>query len=210
MLQTQLQHTTWKIITKYSKIKLVLYYEKIENKYDPKIETVWYLELIYQHSIWIIFNTASKVCKFTVHASSHSIYTKCWVSKVQTLNFINPKFVKNYSFIGVVDTYYLQSIAILFNLTVDYNTVEPHYLIMLSIMSKFNFNLPLARHSKCFYSLNTNSPTTPEFLAEDPVERQHGIGILGRRWGTPRWEYDHMRRRNGMCSNTGQKADSPL
>ena len=48
--QTQLQHTTCKVLIKYSKIKLVQYYEKKQkNKYDPKIKTVKYLELFDQN-----------------------------------------------------------------------------------------------------------------------------------------------------------------
>ena len=43
--------------------------KKTENKYDPKIETVKYLELIDQNKIWLIFNTAFKVCKFPGHES---------------------------------------------------------------------------------------------------------------------------------------------
>ena len=34
---------------------------KQKNKYDAKIETVKYLQLIDQNKIWLIFNTASKV-----------------------------------------------------------------------------------------------------------------------------------------------------
>ena len=48
--------------------------EKQKNKYDPKIYTVKYLELIGQNKSWPIFNTDSKVCKFPVHTSSHSIF----------------------------------------------------------------------------------------------------------------------------------------
>ena len=59
------------VLTKHSKIKLVQCYEKLKNKYDPKIETVKYLELIGQNKIWLIFNTASKVCKFPGNAYSH-------------------------------------------------------------------------------------------------------------------------------------------
>ena len=44
-----------------------------KNKYDPKTETVTYLEVIDQNSIWLFLKTASKACKFTGHASSHSI-----------------------------------------------------------------------------------------------------------------------------------------
>ena len=54
--------------------KLLQYDKKTENKYDPKTETVKYLELIGQNNIWLILNIASKVCKFTGHASSHSIF----------------------------------------------------------------------------------------------------------------------------------------
>ena len=45
--------------------------KKQKNKYDPIIETVKYLEVIDQNKIWLIFNNASKVCKFTGHESSH-------------------------------------------------------------------------------------------------------------------------------------------
>ena len=48
--------------------------KKQKNKYDPKIETVKYLELIDQNKIWLIFNIASTACKFSGHASSHSIF----------------------------------------------------------------------------------------------------------------------------------------
>ena len=41
-----------------------------KNKYDPKTETVKYLELIDQNKFRLIFNTASKVCRFTGHAST--------------------------------------------------------------------------------------------------------------------------------------------
>ena len=42
------------------------------------------------------------------------------------------------------------------------------------------------------------------------MERQRGIGVLGRRRGTPRWADDPVRRRNGRCWKTGHEADSPL
>ena len=48
--------------------------KKTEKNYDPKIETVKCLELIDLNIIWLIFNTESKGCKFTGHASSHSIF----------------------------------------------------------------------------------------------------------------------------------------
>ena len=47
--------------------------KKMKNEYDTKIKTVEYLELIDQNKIWLILNTASKVCKFHGHASSHSM-----------------------------------------------------------------------------------------------------------------------------------------
>ena len=31
------------------------------------------------------------------------------------------------------------------------------------------------------------------------MERRHGIGMMGRIWGTPRWEDDTMRRRDDQC-----------
>ena len=46
---------------------------KNRKKYDPKIETVKYLELIDQNRIWLIFNADSKLYKFPGHISSHSI-----------------------------------------------------------------------------------------------------------------------------------------
>ena len=49
-------------------------WKKTENNYDPKIERFKYLELIDLNIIWLIFNTESKGCKFTRHASSHSIF----------------------------------------------------------------------------------------------------------------------------------------
>ena len=36
------------------------------------------------------------------------------------------KFEQNYSYIGGVDTYPLQSVAILFNLTADLSTAQPY------------------------------------------------------------------------------------
>ena len=49
--------------------------KKTKNKYDPKIETVKYLELIDKNKIWLIFNTASKVCKFPGRASTVRLKT---------------------------------------------------------------------------------------------------------------------------------------
>ena len=45
-----------------NKVRTMLW-KKQENKYDPKIETVKYLEIIDQNRIWLILNTASKVWK---------------------------------------------------------------------------------------------------------------------------------------------------
>ena len=55
------------------KIQLVQYYEKTKNEYDPKIKTVKYLKSIDQNEFWLIFNTASKVCRLPGHASSQSV-----------------------------------------------------------------------------------------------------------------------------------------
>ena len=49
-------------------------FKKTENKYDPKVEVVKYLEVIDQNKIWLTFNTASKVCKFPEHAPCRSIF----------------------------------------------------------------------------------------------------------------------------------------
>ena len=74
-----------------------------------------------QNKIRLFFNSASKVCKFLGHASSHSIFdtfpTKFQISKFQTLNLSNLKFDQNCSHDGGVDTYPPQSVAILFNHT---------------------------------------------------------------------------------------------
>ena len=32
---------------------------------------------------------------------------------------------------------------------------------------------------------------------------------MGKGWGTPRWEYDTVRRRGGRCRRTGQEAGYP-
>ena len=96
-----------------------------KNKYDPKIETVRSLALFNQKDqikSWLIFNTTSKVCKFTGHASSHSIFntlfTKFQISKGQTLNFRIMKFERNNAHIDGLYLYPLQIIATLFNCTV--------------------------------------------------------------------------------------------
>ena len=63
------------ILTKNAKNKAsTILWKKNENKYDPKIETVKYLESIDQNNIWLILNIASKVCKFTGHTPSHSSF----------------------------------------------------------------------------------------------------------------------------------------
>ena len=49
--------------------------KKQKNKYDPKIETVKYLELIEQNQIWPILTLPQKVCKFPGHASS-AVWTR--------------------------------------------------------------------------------------------------------------------------------------
>ena len=118
------KNNTCKFLTKHAKIKLVRYYEKRkENKYDPKIETVKYLELIEQNKMWLIFNTASKMCKFPGHASNHSFFitffTKFQIFKVRTINIRNLKFENNCSYIGEVYTYPMQSVAILLSLKVN-------------------------------------------------------------------------------------------
>ena len=41
------------------------------------------------------------------------------------------------------------------------------------------------------------------------MKRRCGIGVLGSIRGTPRWEDDPVRRRDGRCWRTGQEADSP-
>ena len=98
---------------------------KINNydKYNPEINKVKYLELIGQDKTWLLFNTASKVCKSPGHASIHPYYNfllKFQISKVHTLNFRNMKFEPNCFYIGGVDTYPVQSVAILFNPTVHF------------------------------------------------------------------------------------------
>ena len=45
---------------------------------------------------------------------------------------------------------------------------------------------------------------------KDPVERRRGVGIMGRRTGTPRWEDYPVRRRNRQFWRTEQEADSLL
>ena len=42
------------------------------------------------------------------------------------------------------------------------------------------------------------------------MERRHGIGMLGRRRGDPRWSDDLLMRINMNCCYTEQKVDSPL
>ena len=42
------------------------------------------------------------------------------------------------------------------------------------------------------------------------MDRQHIIGMLGWRLGTPRWAGDTMWRRDGRCWRKGKKEDSPL
>ena len=44
-----------------------------KNKYDPKIKTVRYVELIDQNKIWLILNSALKMCKLPWHAAKNSI-----------------------------------------------------------------------------------------------------------------------------------------
>ena len=110
------------VLTKYAKNKArTILWEK-RRKYDLKIETVKHFELIAQNKIWLIFNTTPKVCKFPGHASSHSIFiiifTVINISKVQTLKFRTLKFDQNCSYIGGLDTYPLQSVAIFLNLAV--------------------------------------------------------------------------------------------
>ena len=51
-----------------------IFWKKQKERYDPKIETVKYLELICQNKIRVILNTTSKVWKFPGHASSHSTF----------------------------------------------------------------------------------------------------------------------------------------
>ena len=59
---------------------------------------------------------------FTGHATGHSMFntflTKFHFSKIQTLKFRNMKFEKNCSYIGGVDTYPPESVAILLNPTI--------------------------------------------------------------------------------------------
>ena len=40
------------------------------------------------------------------------------------------------------------------------------------------------------------------------MERQHRIGILGQRWGAPRWEDNTARRRDGQCWCIGHETES--
>ena len=87
------------------------------------IKAVKYLKLINRNRIWIILNTASKMCKFTGRASTHSIFNlfnKFQISKVQALNFRNMEYENHWSYIGGGDTYPLQIVALLFNLIVQY------------------------------------------------------------------------------------------
>ena len=54
------------------------------GQYGPKTKIVKNLELIDQNNIWLILNTASKLCKFTGYASCNSIFdtffTKFFIS----------------------------------------------------------------------------------------------------------------------------------
>ena len=66
--------------------------QKRKNKYDPKIETVKYLVLFDQNDqnkSWLIFNTASKVCKFpglvSIHLIFNAILLKLQITTVREL-----------------------------------------------------------------------------------------------------------------------------
>ena len=51
----------------------MILWKKQKSNYDPNIESVKYIELIDQDKIWLVLNTALKVCKFSLHTYSHSI-----------------------------------------------------------------------------------------------------------------------------------------
>ena len=100
-----------------------------KNKYDPKIETVKYLVLFDQkdqNKSWLIFNTDSKMCKFSGLVYRHSIFYailfKLHITIFQTLNCFCLKFEQNCYYIGGGDTRPLKIDAIVFNLTVASRT----------------------------------------------------------------------------------------
>ena len=68
----------------------------------------------------LILNTASKVCKFPGRAylviQLLLFFSKSRIAKVQTLHFRNLNFEQNCYFNGGIDTYPLESVAILLNL----------------------------------------------------------------------------------------------
>ena len=45
---------------------------------------------------------------------------------------------------------------------------------------------------------------------EDPVERRRGIGMLGKRWGAPRWSDDPVQRLDRRWKYIEQEVGSPL
>ena len=68
--------------------------KQIEKNYHTKTETIKYLELIGQNNIRQHFNTDSKVCKFSGHASINSIINNFSTNysiylKFLTLNWVN-------------------------------------------------------------------------------------------------------------------------
>ena len=103
----------------------MILWNKNKEDYDPKIEMVKYLGLFDQkdqNKSWLIFNTASKMCKFPGLVSSYSvsneILLKLRITTVQTLKCCYLKFEQNVSYIGWGYTSPLKSVAIIFNLTV--------------------------------------------------------------------------------------------
>ena len=58
----------------------------MKKYYNPKIETVEYLELIDQNKNCLFLKTASNCAKFPEHASSHSIF-KLLLTNFRSLKF---------------------------------------------------------------------------------------------------------------------------
>ena len=105
--------------------------KKQKNKYDHKIVTVKYLELIDQNKIWLILTLPQKCANFLdMHLciAFLNFFTKFQIYKVQTLNFINLEFEQNCSYIGGADTYPLQIVTILLNLTVQERDIYRSFL----------------------------------------------------------------------------------
>ena len=63
--------------------------KKMKKYYNPKIETVKYLELIDQNKNCLFLKTASNCAKFPEHASSHSIFNTFFLPNFRFIMFRN-------------------------------------------------------------------------------------------------------------------------